>query len=154
MPGEHSLFDGEWWWPRWSSSSLPLPPEPLEPSILCALQADLELGMGLPLEKPENYSQEDHRSSEPLLRTYPDRLLRASESWAKWEPLLDMHQPIRYFRVLRYYDLNLITHKLHHMQKRLEAKSVDGLSNKENQELTKLLQDQGILSVLDNKDVF
>lgn len=65
-----------------------------------------------------------------------------------------MHQPVRYFRLLRYYELNLISHKLHLLQERLEENPIMGLSYQESQELTKLLQDQGILSIPDDSGLF
>jgi hypothetical protein len=52
MPGEHSIFDGEWWWPKWSDvPSLPLPPSPQQQdqSALRAFETDLELGANVPL---------------------------------------------------------------------------------------------------------
>lgn len=89
MQDDHSIFRSEWWWPKWSDlSALPIPPEPRQQdyAVARAFADDLELGVAKPLEPKERGKPdcEDTQSSDPLLRTYPDRSLRTSESWAKW----------------------------------------------------------------------
>jgi hypothetical protein len=57
--------------------------------------------------------------------------------------------PIPHFKLLRFHDINLIGHKLRLLQARLEANLA--MSSETSQQLTKLLQDQGMIS--DSKDV-
>jgi hypothetical protein len=129
---------------------MPLPPDPekQEPSVVRAFEADLELGSNAPLKPPkiEVFEREYLRGEEALLKTYPDRLLAATEVAARSENRAHADLQVYYFRLLRHYDLSLITHKLHHLQGQLEASRGTGISNKESQELTKLLQDQGDFS--------
>jgi hypothetical protein len=145
MPGEHSVFDGEWWWPKWSDlSSLPLPPDPQQqdPSAVQVFEDDLEKGANVRCSK--KWPEPPDPVEEPSLASYPARLLNTAQNRARFEQLDDTSEPIYYFGVLRHYELNLITHKLHRLQTRLEARQSTGLSYEETKELTRLLQDQGI----------
>jgi hypothetical protein len=65
---------------------------------------------------------------------------------AGMEAVFETRQPIYYFKLLRHCDLNLINHKLLHLEG-LHATHGTGISNAEKQELGKLLQDQGIFQL-------
>jgi hypothetical protein len=145
MPGEHSIFDGEWWWPKWSDvPSLPLPPIPQQQdqSALRAFETDLEPSANVPLSSDSGKLSDQ----DPLLMAYPDRLRSISKNAAGVEAVFETRQPIYYFKLLRHCDLNLINHKLLHLEG-LHATHGTGISNAEKQELGKLLQDQGIFQL-------
>jgi hypothetical protein len=62
------------------------------------------------------------------------------------EAVFETLQLIYYFKLLRHCDLNLINHKLLHLEG-LHATPGTGISNVEKQELDKPLQDQGIFQL-------
>src|ERR1700710_1875965 len=100
MSGERSVFDGEWWWPKWSDlSTLPLPPDPQQQN-LSALQAFEE-----DLEKDANaHGSERLQDIEDIsLESYPARLLSGAQLQARSEQLSDTRAPFFYFNVLRHY---------------------------------------------------
>jgi hypothetical protein len=140
MLGESGIFEGEWWSPKWSTSSLPLPPDPQtqDRTIFKALEADLELGLKAPFEDPDKYNSESR-----FLGSYPERRWKISKDATEDKIVLNRPQVLYQFDLLRFYDLNFITHKLHHFQARLESRPA--MSYETSQELTKLLQDQGTL---------
>jgi hypothetical protein len=137
MPGESSIFEGEWWWPKWPMSAVLFPPDaqPQDASIFRDLEAALEPSLKAPLEDSDN-------DEAIILCPYAARLWNISDDAVEWEIGFDRPQPIYQFDLLRAYDLNCITHKLHHFQARLESRPT--VSHETSQELTKLLQDQGI----------
>lgn len=139
MPGESSIFEGEWWRPKWPMSSVlfPLDPRPQDASIFRDLEAALELRLKAPFEDPDLYDTEAFR-----LGSYAERLWYISDEAAKVKIGLDRPQPIYQFDLLRAYDLNYITYKLHHFQARLASRPT--ISYETSQELTKLLQEQAI----------
>jgi hypothetical protein len=141
MPGEHSIFDSEWWWPKWSvMPSLPLPPSPQQQdqSTLRAFETDLEPGANVLLSSDSGKLSDQ----DPLLMAYPDRLWSISKIAVGMEAVFETRQPIYYFMLLRHCDLNLIDHKLLHLEARLHATQGTYISNAEKQELGNLLQDQ------------
>lgn len=145
MPGEHSIFDGEWWWPKWSDvPSLPLPPstQQQDQSALRAFETDLELGANVPLSSDSGKLSGQER----LLMAHPDQLWSISKSAAGMEAVFETRQPIYHFKLLRHCGLNLINYKLLHLEG-LHATHGTGISNAETQELDKLLQDQGIFQL-------
>ncbi|PMD66184.1 uncharacterized protein K444DRAFT_701824 [Hyaloscypha bicolor E] len=141
MPGEHSIFDSEWWWPKWSDMpSLPLPPSPQQQdqSTLRAFETDLEPGANVLLSSDSGKLGDQ----DPLLMAYPDRLWSISKIAVGMEAVFETRQPIYYFMLFRHCDLNLIDHKLLHLEARLHATQGTYISNAEKQELGNLLQDQ------------
>jgi hypothetical protein len=78
MPGESSLFEGEWWSPKWPMSSMPLPPDlrKRDFNTFRSLEDDLELGMKTPFEMSDVYDDE------ASLKSCPDRLWRFSRNMA------------------------------------------------------------------------
>jgi hypothetical protein len=125
--------------------SLPLPPSPQQQdqSALRAFETDLELGANVPLSRDSGKPSDQ----DPLLMVYPDRLWSISKNAAGVEAVFETRQPIYYFKVLRHCDLNLINHKLLHLEPRLHATHDTYIPNAEKQELGKLLQDQGIFQL-------
>jgi hypothetical protein len=152
MTKKPSVFEGEWWWPEWPSPSLPLAPEPREEdkSAFQAFEADLELGARVPLSTPAfHYMIRRDRDQDIELEQYPIRLVKVSQEMSEDEADLGLRLPIYYFRFLRHYHISCISHKLHYLQARI--KSGVGLSHQDGEELTKLLQDQGIPSIPDRE---
>jgi hypothetical protein len=120
------------------SSVLFLPdPRPQDVSIFRDLEAALEPRLKAPLKDDDPYNDDAI-----ILGPYAERLWNISGEAVEWEIAVDCPQPIYQFDLLRAYDLNCITHKLHHFQARLESRPT--ISHETSQELTKLLQDQGI----------
>lgn len=140
MPGESSIFEGEWWWTKWPMSSIPFPPDPRpqDPSIFRDLEAALQPHENGPHEEFFTNYQEGRN-----LASYPERLWKISRGDAELEISFGIPIPMYQFDLLRAYDLSLITHKLHHLQAQLESRP--SMSYQTSQELTKLLQDQGII---------
>jgi hypothetical protein len=139
MPGEPHIFKGEWWWPKWPMSSVLFPPDPKpqDPSIFRDLEAALKLRLKAPFEDPDAYNREAID-----LASYAERLWHISKHAVTCEKDFDDPQPMYQFDLLRTYDLNCITHKLRQFQAQLESRPT--ISYETSQELTKLLQDQGI----------
>jgi hypothetical protein len=136
MPSEPSVFDGEWWWPKWSLSSLPLPPEPQPEDF----ESDPELGTNVPLPLgPRRY----HKYIEEVALTeHPAQLPHYYAIHPLFDPYRETGLSTVNFSSLRHCDIQSITHKLLHLRNQFALGAV--LSDADMEEMNRLLSAQGM----------
>jgi hypothetical protein len=149
MAQESSLFHGEWW-RKLPMVSLPPDPQPLDSLKARSFELDLERAASLSLP----FSHDNGTPESELLAQYPAQLETYSRNIALFGDKYSEHSEdggpylqIYHFRYLRHYDLQRISNRLYYLQTWLRQGYI--LSNKDEEELNRLLKDQGIFSVLD-----